>query len=60
RLDRFVIDEGHTILEGTIVFRPKLQELGILALIGVQMVYLTATLLPNREDTLFGLTNTRR
>ncbi|KAH7118026.1 hypothetical protein B0J13DRAFT_629945 [Dactylonectria estremocensis] len=60
RLDRFVIDEGHTILEGTRAFRPKLQELGSLALIGVQIVYLTATLPPTRVDTLFGLMNTRR
>lgn len=60
RLDRFIIDEGHTILEGTRAFRPKLQELGSLALIGVQMVYLTATLPPTREDTLFNLMNTKR
>ncbi|KAH7144098.1 P-loop containing nucleoside triphosphate hydrolase protein [Dactylonectria estremocensis] len=60
RLDRFVIDEGHTILEGTRTFRPTLRELGGLALIGVQMVYLTATLPPTREDALFSLINTRR
>ncbi|KAL6412376.1 uncharacterized protein AUP68_03578, partial [Ilyonectria robusta] len=60
RLDRFVIDEGHTILEGTRAFRPTLRELGGLALIGVQMVYLTATLPPTREDALFSLMNTRQ
>ncbi|KAH6972617.1 hypothetical protein EDB80DRAFT_596235, partial [Ilyonectria destructans] len=54
------IGEGPTILEGTRAFRLKLQELGSLALIGVQMVYLNATLPPTREDTLFGLMNTRR
>ncbi|KAL6416340.1 uncharacterized protein AUP68_00557 [Ilyonectria robusta] len=59
RLDRFVIDEGHTILEGTRAFRPTLQELGGLALIEVQIVYLTATLPPTQEDTLFSLINTR-
>lgn len=35
RLDRFVVDECHTILEGTPAFRPKLRELSQLALIGV-------------------------
>jgi hypothetical protein len=59
RLDRVVIDECHTILEGTPVFRPQLRELGRLTLIGVQMVYLTATLPPRREAELFALTNTR-
>ena len=59
RLDRVVIDECHTILEGTPAFRPKLRELGRLTLIGVQMVYLTATLPSRREPELFALTNTR-
>jgi RecQ family ATP-dependent DNA helicase len=59
RLDRVVVDECHTILEGTPAFRPKLRELGRLALVGVQMVYLTATLPPRREAELFTLTNTR-
>jgi superfamily II DNA helicase RecQ len=49
RLDRIVVDECHTILEGTPKFRPKLAELGQLSLFGVQMVYLTATLPPSRE-----------
>ena len=48
KLDRFVIDEGHTVLEGSPQFRPKLCELGALAFFGVQMVYLTATLPPFR------------
>ncbi|KFA70949.1 hypothetical protein S40288_10242 [Stachybotrys chartarum IBT 40288] len=59
RLDRVVIDESQTVLEGTPAFRPRLRELGRLALVGVQMVYLTATLPPRREAELFELTNTR-
>lgn len=59
RLDRFVIDECHTILEGTPAFRPKLRELGRLALVGVQMVFLTATLPPRREGAMFELIHTR-
>jgi superfamily II DNA helicase RecQ len=59
RLDRVVIDECHTVLEGTPAFRPRLRELGRLALVGVQMVFLTATLPPLREADLFKLTNTR-
>ena len=59
RLDKVVIDECHTILEGTPAFRPKLRELGRLTLIGVKMVYLTATLPPRREVELFELTNSR-
>jgi hypothetical protein len=55
QLDRVVIDEGHCILEGSREFRPKLRELGQLTLVGVQMVYLTATLPPSREEELFSL-----
>jgi superfamily II DNA helicase RecQ len=59
QLDGFVFDEAHTILEGTRDFRPKLRELGRLALVGVQMVYLTATLPPSKEAELFELINAR-
>jgi RecQ family ATP-dependent DNA helicase len=59
RLDRVVLDECHTVLEGTPAFRPRLRELGRLTLVGVQMVYLTATLPPRREAELFELTNSR-
>jgi hypothetical protein len=59
QLDGFVFDEAHTILEGTRDFRPKLRELGRLALVGVQMVYLTATLPPSKEGEFFELINTR-
>ncbi|KAH7199180.1 P-loop containing nucleoside triphosphate hydrolase protein, partial [Fusarium oxysporum] len=59
QLDGFVFDEAHTILEGTRDFRPKLRELGRLALVGVQMVYLTATLPPSKEEEFFELINAR-
>ena len=59
QLDGFVFDEAHTILEGTRDFRPKLRELGRLALVGVQMVYLTATLPPSKEAEFFELINAR-
>lgn len=53
QLDRIVVDECHTILEGSLSFRPKIRELGLLSLIGVQMVYLTATLPPSQEAEFF-------
>ncbi|KAF4985574.1 hypothetical protein FGRMN_11159 [Fusarium graminum] len=55
QLDRIVIDECHTILEGNLAFRPKLQELGRLAQHGIQMVYLTATLPIAQEARFFSL-----
>ncbi|KAF4442495.1 hypothetical protein F53441_11726, partial [Fusarium austroafricanum] len=59
KVDWVVVDECHTIMEGSLLFRPKLRELGTLALIGVQMVYLTATLPPSDELAFFSLINTR-
>nr|CEG05029.1 unnamed protein product [Fusarium clavum] len=53
QLDRLVVDECHTILEGNVSFRPKLKELGYLAQRGVQMVYLTATLPVAEENEFF-------
>ena len=50
QLDRIVIDECHTILDGSASFRPKLRQLGELVRTGVQMVYLTATLPPRNEE----------
>jgi superfamily II DNA helicase RecQ len=50
QLDRIVVDECHTILDGSPGFRPKLRQLGQLAMYGAQMVYLTATLPPRDED----------
>lgn len=58
KLDRVIVDECHTILESTPSFRPKLRALGTLALVGVQMVYLTATLPKTDEDAFFGAVNT--
>jgi superfamily II DNA helicase RecQ len=60
KIDRFIMDKSHTITEGTLSFRPKLRELGSLALIGIQMVYLTATLPPADKSDFFNLVNTRR
>lgn len=57
QLDRIVVDEAHTILDGSPQFRPKLRQLGELALAGVQMVYLTATLPPREEEEFSQLTN---
>jgi superfamily II DNA helicase RecQ len=55
-LDRIFIDECHTILDSTADFRPKMKEVGFrLADIGVQMVFLTATLPPSEENTFFSL-----
>jgi superfamily II DNA helicase RecQ len=59
QLDGFVFDEAHTILEGTQDFRPKLRELGRLALVRVQMVYLTAILPLSKEAEFFKLINAR-
>jgi superfamily II DNA helicase RecQ len=60
KVDRIVIDECHAIMEGSLSFRPKLRELGTLALIGVQMVYLTAILPPAEERAFFRLVNVRQ
>jgi hypothetical protein len=57
KVDRIVVDECHTIMEGSLSFRPKLRELGTLALVGVQMIYLTATLPPADEPAFFSLIN---
>jgi superfamily II DNA helicase RecQ len=60
RLDRIVFDECHTVAEGTREFRPKMREAGRLALRGVQMVYLTATLPPRDEDEFYQLNHIRK
>lgn len=52
-MDRIVIDECHTALDGRGSFRPKLQELGKLVEAKVQLVMLTATLPPAEEGRLF-------
>ncbi|RBA11881.1 hypothetical protein FPRO05_03331 [Fusarium proliferatum] len=55
QLDRIVIDECHTILEGNLAFRPKLREIGRLAQRGIQMVYIIATLPIAEEAEFFSL-----
>ena len=50
QLDRIVIDECHTILDGRSSFRPKLRQLEELSLLEAQMVYLTATLPPQHRS----------
>lgn len=53
-IDRVVVDECHTMLDGTDIFRPKLREIGQeIALWGVQRVFLTATLRPSEEREFF-------
>jgi superfamily II DNA helicase RecQ len=50
-LDRIVFDECHTVLDSCLDFRPKMREAGaVIVKRGVQMVYLTATLCPNKEE----------
>jgi superfamily II DNA helicase RecQ len=53
RLDRIVIDECHVILNTESRFRPKLRRLGELARVETQMVLLTATLPPCKEEMLW-------
>jgi hypothetical protein len=40
RLDRIVIDEGHTVMEGSPRFRPRLAELAALGLYDVPLVHM--------------------
>jgi superfamily II DNA helicase RecQ len=47
QLDRVFVDECHVVLDSTDTFRPTLQELGrVLGSLGIQLVFLTATLSP--------------
>lgn len=50
QLERIVIDECHTVLQSTRDFRPKVLQLRELISREVQVVCLTATLPPRRED----------
>jgi superfamily II DNA helicase RecQ len=53
-MDRVVVDECHTILDGSDTFRPALRDVGReIALWGVQRVFLTATLRPAEEKEFF-------
>lgn len=61
RLDRVAVDECHMLLDSTAEFRPKLQELGqMLGEVGVQKVFLTATLAPRDEHAFFKVAHIRR
>jgi hypothetical protein len=53
QLDRIVIDECHIVLSQRYDFRKEMQKLGKLVVAETQMVMLTATLPPSKEDELF-------
>jgi superfamily II DNA helicase RecQ len=54
KLDRIVFDECHVILDSSYEYRPKLMTIGeVLCRVGVQLVFLTATLPPRDEGTLW-------
>jgi RecQ family ATP-dependent DNA helicase len=53
-LDRVVVDECHVVPDGKHGFRPQMQELGrVLRELGVQLVFLTATLAPRDEEDFY-------
>jgi superfamily II DNA/RNA helicase len=57
-LDRIVIDEAHMYLSSAAAFRPTIRDMRHVFAFGVQVVLLTATLPPSRQDKLirfFGL-----
>jgi len=55
-LDRVVVDECHVLPDGSQAFRPQLRELGhVLRELGVQLVFLTATLPPQDEKEFFSV-----
>ncbi|KAH0553468.1 hypothetical protein GP486_006460, partial [Trichoglossum hirsutum] len=55
RLDRIVIDECHVLLNTRLDFRRKLQKLRKMVEFTVQLVLLTATLLPSKEAELLSM-----
>lgn len=57
KVDQVIINKCHIIIEGSLSFRPKLYKLGTLALVGVQIIYLTAILLPADKPAFFSLIN---
>jgi superfamily II DNA helicase RecQ len=59
KVDQIVVDKCYTIIEGSLTFQPRLRELGTLALVGLQIVYLTATLLPADKAAFFSMVNAR-
>jgi RecQ family ATP-dependent DNA helicase len=55
-LDRVVVDECHTLLDGSAEFRPKLSEVGqTIRRWGIQRVFLTATLGPEEMERFYGI-----
>jgi superfamily II DNA helicase RecQ len=60
KVDRIVMDECYMIMEGSLSFCPKLCELGTLALVGLQIVYLMTTLPPADKPAFFSIVNIRR
>jgi superfamily II DNA helicase RecQ len=53
-LDRVVVDECHVVPDGKRGFRPQMQGLGrVLRELGVQLVFLTATLAPRDEEEFY-------
>jgi superfamily II DNA helicase RecQ len=55
RLDQFVLNKCHTPLDSIKGFRPQLLALAELGKVGVQIVYLTATLRPQEEPQFIKL-----
>ncbi len=54
QLDRIVVDECHSVLGSSATFRPKLGQLGsVIHSMGVQLVFLTATLPPHEQDLFY-------
>lgn len=57
KLDRIVFEECHTIMASRPSFRPQMRQLGELVRLGVQVVFITATLRPRDEDRFFQTMN---
>jgi superfamily II DNA helicase RecQ len=53
QLDQIMVDECHIVLNRRYDFRKEMQKLGKLAAAEAQIVMLTATLPPSKEDELF-------
>jgi superfamily II DNA helicase RecQ len=57
RLDRIVFEECHTVLASRASFRPQMRQIGGLVRLGVQVVFITATLRPRDEGRFFQTMN---
>jgi superfamily II DNA helicase RecQ len=54
QLDRVVMDECHVVLDSGPDFQPKLRALGAeMVQMGMQLIFLTATLPPQDEEDFF-------